>query len=122
MHPGAQCSLNPAPPVRQSCPTVSPALLNTCLPSPCLRTRQHRGMVRPTIKVRGGVQGGLWGIEMSVTFTAAPVSCVGSCNESESNDESIPELEEPEGAEPRPMQTQVGLQAWGLCPQAPGGP
>uniref|UniRef100_A0A8C9ET93 NAC-A/B domain-containing protein n=1 Tax=Pavo cristatus TaxID=9049 RepID=A0A8C9ET93_PAVCR len=45
---------------------------------------------------------------MSVTFTAAPMSCVGSCNESESNDESIPELEEPEGAEPRPMQTQVG--------------
>lgn len=32
---------------------------------------------------------------------------VGSCNESESNDESIPELEEPEGAEPRPAQTQV---------------
>ncbi|NXJ16178.1 NACA protein, partial [Odontophorus gujanensis] len=34
---------------------------------------------------------------------------VGSCNESESNDESIPELEEPEGAEPRPMQTQAPL-------------
>ncbi|XP_048807042.1 NAC-alpha domain-containing protein 1 isoform X33 [Lagopus muta] len=33
----------------------------------------------------------------------------GSCNESESNDESIPELEEPEGAEPRPMQTQAPL-------------
>ncbi|KAI6075453.1 NAC-alpha domain-containing protein 1-like protein [Aix galericulata] len=33
----------------------------------------------------------------------------GSCNESESNDESIPELEEPEGAEPRPAQTQAPL-------------
>ncbi|XP_033916325.1 NAC-alpha domain-containing protein 1 [Melopsittacus undulatus] len=33
----------------------------------------------------------------------------GSCNESESNDESIPELEEPEGSEPPPAQTQVGL-------------
>uniref|UniRef100_A0A8B9QXU0 Nascent polypeptide-associated complex subunit alpha-like UBA domain-containing protein n=1 Tax=Anas platyrhynchos TaxID=8839 RepID=A0A8B9QXU0_ANAPL len=31
-----------------------------------------------------------------------PYNCPGSCNESESNDESIPELEEPEGAEPRP--------------------
>lgn len=72
--------------------------------------------------MRGGVRGGLWGVEASVIFTAAPVSRVGSCNESESNDESIPELEEPEGAEPRPMQTQVGLQAWELCPQAPGRP
>lgn len=33
----------------------------------------------------------------------------GSCNESESNDESIPELEEPEGSEPAPAQTQVGV-------------
>ncbi|NXW56573.1 NACA protein, partial [Eurystomus gularis] len=31
----------------------------------------------------------------------------GSCNESESNDESIPELEEPEGSEPSPAQTQL---------------
>ncbi|XP_075603021.1 NAC-alpha domain-containing protein 1 isoform X8 [Balearica regulorum gibbericeps] len=33
----------------------------------------------------------------------------GSCNESESNDESIPELEEPEGSEPPPAQTQAQL-------------
>uniref|UniRef100_A0A663FC52 NAC-A/B domain-containing protein n=2 Tax=Aquila chrysaetos chrysaetos TaxID=223781 RepID=A0A663FC52_AQUCH len=33
----------------------------------------------------------------------------GSCNESESNDESIPELEEPEGSEPQPTQTQAQL-------------
>uniref|UniRef100_A0A8C5UDQ9 NAC-A/B domain-containing protein n=1 Tax=Malurus cyaneus samueli TaxID=2593467 RepID=A0A8C5UDQ9_9PASS len=31
-----------------------------------------------------------------------------SGNESESNDESIPELEEPEGSEPSPAQPQVG--------------
>uniref|UniRef100_A0A8C3K1H1 NAC-A/B domain-containing protein n=1 Tax=Calidris pygmaea TaxID=425635 RepID=A0A8C3K1H1_9CHAR len=33
----------------------------------------------------------------------------GSCNESESNDESIPELEEPEGSEQPPAQTQAQL-------------
>ncbi|NWU10042.1 NACA protein, partial [Cephalopterus ornatus] len=33
----------------------------------------------------------------------------GSGNESESNDESIPELEEPEGSEPPPAQPQVPL-------------
>ncbi|XP_061221919.1 NAC-alpha domain-containing protein 1 [Neopsephotus bourkii] len=33
----------------------------------------------------------------------------GSCNESESNDESIPELEEAEGSEPQPAQTQAQL-------------
>ncbi|XP_049654743.1 LOW QUALITY PROTEIN: NAC-alpha domain-containing protein 1 [Accipiter gentilis] len=33
----------------------------------------------------------------------------GSCNESESNDESIPELEEPEGSETQPTQTQAQL-------------
>ncbi|NXD58686.1 NACAD protein, partial [Corvus moneduloides] len=36
----------------------------------------------------------------------------GSGNESESNDESIPELEEPEGSEPPPAQPQVGF--WGV--------
>lgn len=36
----------------------------------------------------------------------------GSCNESESNDESIPELEEPEGSEPAPAQSQVGFFFW----------
>ncbi|KAM9233054.1 LOW QUALITY PROTEIN: uncharacterized protein RG961_004434 [Leptosomus discolor] len=44
---------------------------------------------------------------------AAPRRCEanhkGSCNESESNDESIPELEEPEGSEPAPAQTQAQL-------------
>uniref|UniRef100_A0A8U7M3A9 NAC alpha domain containing n=1 Tax=Corvus moneduloides TaxID=1196302 RepID=A0A8U7M3A9_CORMO len=35
--------------------------------------------------------------------------CTGSGNESESNDESIPELEEPEGSEPPPAQPQVPL-------------
>ncbi|XP_064301293.1 NAC-alpha domain-containing protein 1 isoform X3 [Phalacrocorax carbo] len=33
----------------------------------------------------------------------------GSCNESESNDESIPELEEPEGSEPSAAQNQAQL-------------
>ncbi|XP_064018505.1 NAC-alpha domain-containing protein 1 isoform X2 [Pogoniulus pusillus] len=33
----------------------------------------------------------------------------GSCNESESNDESIPELEEPEGSEPPAAQSQAQL-------------
>ncbi|XP_074757152.1 uncharacterized protein LOC141958242 [Athene noctua] len=45
--------------------------------------------------------------------TPAPRRCEanhkGSCNESESNDESIPELEEPEGSEPPPAQTQAQL-------------
>ncbi|NXS22588.1 NACAD protein, partial [Mystacornis crossleyi] len=36
----------------------------------------------------------------------------GSGNESESNDESIPELEEPEGSEPPSAQPQVGF--WGV--------
>uniref|UniRef100_A0A8V5FVV1 Uncharacterized protein n=1 Tax=Melopsittacus undulatus TaxID=13146 RepID=A0A8V5FVV1_MELUD len=43
--------------------------------------------------------------------------------ESESNDESIPELEEPEGSEPPPAQTQVGVilgtGCGMLCPPPP---
>lgn len=60
--------------------------------------------VPPSPKFLGG-----WGVR------GAPVSippfclAAGSCNESESNDESIPELEEPEGSEPQPTQTQVGV-------------
>ncbi|NXV07079.1 NACAD protein, partial [Cettia cetti] len=49
----------------------------------------------------------------------------GSGNESESNDESIPELEEPEGSELPPAQPQVRLWGAGGCggpPRAVGAP
>uniref|UniRef100_A0A8D2PHB5 NAC-A/B domain-containing protein n=1 Tax=Zosterops lateralis melanops TaxID=1220523 RepID=A0A8D2PHB5_ZOSLA len=44
----------------------------------------------------------------TIPLTPSPL-CAGSGNESESNDESIPELEEPEGSELPPAQPQVGF-------------
>ncbi|NWV65192.1 NACAD protein, partial [Malurus elegans] len=48
----------------------------------------------------------------------------GSGNESESNDESIPELEEPEGSESSPAQPQVGFWGSGVVgtPEGVGSP
>uniref|UniRef100_A0A8B9MZD0 NAC-A/B domain-containing protein n=1 Tax=Accipiter nisus TaxID=211598 RepID=A0A8B9MZD0_9AVES len=52
---------------------------------------------------------GGWGVR-GVPISIPPFClAAGSCNESESNDESIPELEEPEGSEPQPTQTQAQL-------------
>lgn len=120
--PGGLCSRSRVPPAKRMLRTPVPKSSACGKPpaSPCTRTSSPRppAAARPTIKVCGGEKslggvppifwGGVGGIPISI-----PPLCLatGSCNESESNDESIPELEEPEGSEPPPAQTQVG---WGF--------
>ncbi|KAM6102027.1 LOW QUALITY PROTEIN: NAC-alpha domain-containing protein 1 [Theristicus caerulescens] len=85
--PGGPCSRSRAPPARRRLRTPAPRSSACAKPpaSPCAR----RSSPRPPRRCEANHK--------------------GSCNESESNDESIPELEEPEGSEPQPAQTQAQL-------------